>query len=64
VFSVSRVKIRGYADVLNVFDGLTVFGGPLGAQVTGANENYGPSWLVPNRLQNARSLRLGAQLNF
>ena len=61
---VSRLKIRAYVDVFNLFNELTVFGGPRGAQVTGANETYGPSWLLPQRSQQPLSLRIGAQLNF
>jgi hypothetical protein len=63
-FTVSRVKIRGYADIYNIFNGDTVFGGPRAGQVTGATETYGPSWLLPNRSQQAFNVRLGVQFEF
>ena len=64
-------KLHVFADLLNVFNGATVFGGPHDAivvggstQLTGANETYGPNYLQVQRSQLPRQLRFGAQFNF
>ena len=60
----SRLKTRAYADLYNIFNGATVFGGPRAGQTTGATETYGPNWLLPARSQQAFNVRVGVQFEF
>jgi hypothetical protein len=54
-FRFGRFRMQGFADIFNALNAGTV---------TGVNTTFGPSWLNPNGIMEARYVRLGGQLNF
>ena len=54
-FRFGKMRAQALLDVYNVFNSSTA---------TTTNQTYGPSWLKPQAIQNARFLRFGGQFDF